>query len=55
MISLPTVYDFRHCWSNTVCYASFEKMRISGNPKKKERTVCQAVMEGLSPGWKMSF
>jgi len=30
-------------------------MRISGNPKKEEHTVCQAVMEGISPGWKMSF
>jgi len=37
------------------CYASFEKMRISGNPKKEEHIVCKAVMEGISPGWKVSF
>jgi hypothetical protein len=37
-------------WSNTPCYASFEKMRISGNPKKEENNVCKAVMEGISPG-----
>jgi len=37
------------------CYASFERMRISGNPKKEEHIVCTAVMEGISPGWKMSF
>jgi hypothetical protein len=36
------------------CYASFEKIRISGNPKKEENIVCKAVMEGISPGWKMS-
>jgi len=36
-------------------YASFEKMRISGNPKKEEHTVCKVVMEGISSGWKMSF
>jgi hypothetical protein len=42
-------------WSNTLCYASFEKIRISGNPKKEEHTVCKAVMEGISPGWKMRF
>jgi len=35
------------------CYASFEKMRISGNTKKEEHNVCKAVMEGISPGWKM--
>jgi hypothetical protein len=30
-------------------------MRISGNTKKEEHNVCKAVMEGISPGWKMSF
>jgi hypothetical protein len=30
-------------------------MRISGNLKKEEHTVCKAVMEGISPGWKMSI
>jgi len=29
-------------------------MRISGNPKRQEHTVCKAVKEGISPGWKMS-
>jgi hypothetical protein len=36
-------------------YASFEKMRVSGNTKKDEHNVCKAVMEGISPGWKISF
>jgi hypothetical protein len=27
-------------------------MKISGNPKKKEHTVCKAVMEGISPAFK---
>jgi hypothetical protein len=30
-------------------------MRIYGNPKKDEHTVCRAVIEDISPGWKMSF
>jgi len=37
-------------WSNILCYASFEEMRISGNRKKEEHNVCKAVMEGISPG-----
>jgi len=49
MISLPTLHDFRHS------VASFKKMRKSGNTKKEEHTVCKFVMEGVSPGWKMSF
>jgi hypothetical protein len=27
----------------------FEKMRISGNPKREEHPVCKAAMEGISP------
>jgi len=37
------------------CHASFERMRISGNPKKEKHIVCKAVTEGISPAWKMSF
>jgi hypothetical protein len=37
------------------CYASFEKMRISGYTKKEEHNVCKSVVEGISTGWKMSF
>jgi hypothetical protein len=36
-------------------YTSFEKMRISGNSKREGCTVCKAIMEGISPGWKMSL
>jgi len=49
MISLPALLE------QYSCYASFEKMRISGNTKKEEHIVCKAVKEGISPGWKMSF
>jgi hypothetical protein len=55
MITLPKLLDFRHCWSNTLCYAGFEKMRISRNPERPRHTVCKTSIEGISTGWKKNF
>jgi hypothetical protein len=50
MIPLPKLYDWRHSFGSTLfCYASFNKIRISGIPKRG--THCLQSCNGRHFSW----
>jgi hypothetical protein len=54
MISLPKLYDFRHSFGAILSVMPVLRRREYLEIQRGEQTVCKAVMEGISPGWKMS-